>query len=204
MSGESGAVVNHHAGRAGFAGPAGLVVGVVMLVVGRRRARVVADLVGVTGEDHVVDIGCGPGGAVAVAARRGARVTGVDPAPMMLWLARIFVRGRGIRWAEGKAESLPVPDESATVAWAIATVHHWPEIESALTEVRRVLRPGGRFVTVERHSPADATGLASHGWTEEQAHMFANHCRTVHFTEVRVDRHRTGRYAFWAVRATRP
>ncbi|WP_280336713.1 class I SAM-dependent methyltransferase [Nocardia wallacei] len=197
-------VVNHHAGRPGFSGPIGLVVGLGMYVTGRRRARTVAELVAVGGDDHVVDIGCGPGVAVAAAARRGARVTGVDPSPMMLRLARNLVRGKEIRWAEGAAENLPIPDEVATVAWAISTVHHWPDITGALAEVRRVLTSGGRFVVIERQSPGGATGLASHGWTEGQAQSFAEQCRAAHFADLRADRYTVGGQAFWAVRASRP
>ncbi|WP_024802827.1 class I SAM-dependent methyltransferase [Nocardia sp. BMG51109] len=201
---QSAPVVNHHAGQAGFAGPIGSAVGLVMLVAGRRRDRMVADLAAVTPSDHVVDIGCGPGGAAGAAARRGARVTGVDPAPAMLRLARIFVRERAIRWVEGASEELPLPDGTATVAWATATVHHWPDVTTALTEIHRVLTPGGRFVTMERDVAVDATGLASHGWTEAQARTFADLCRAANFTDVRVDRHAAGRRSFWAVRAVRP
>jgi hypothetical protein len=46
----------------------------------------VADLAALTPADDVVDIGCGPGGAVAAAAHRGARATGVDP-PRCGWIA---------------------------------------------------------------------------------------------------------------------
>ncbi|MFX0577577.1 class I SAM-dependent methyltransferase [Nocardia nepalensis] len=196
--------VNHHAHHRGFAGPIGSAMGLVMLVAGRRRARMVVELTSVTEADRVVDIGCGPGGAVGAAARRGARVTGVDPSSAMLRLARIFVRGRTIRWVRGTAENLPVPDGTATVAWAVATVHHWPDVATGLAEVRRVLVPGGRFMTVERDVRADASGLASHGWTDAQARSFADQCRTAHFTELRVERHVQGRHAFWAVHAIRP
>ncbi|QIS07103.1 methyltransferase domain-containing protein [Nocardia brasiliensis] len=109
-----------------------------------------------------------------------------------------------IRWETGTAESLPVSDGAVTVALAVATVHHWPDVAGALPEVLRVLRPGGRFLTVERAVAADATGLGSHGWTEAQAKAFANLCRAAHFTEVRVDRHAMGRFTMWAVHAVRP
>ncbi|WP_338770648.1 class I SAM-dependent methyltransferase [Nocardia vulneris] len=197
-------VVNHHADHRGFAGPIGLAMGFVMLALGRRRARTVADLAAVTKADHVLDIGCGPGGAVQAAARRGARVTGVDPSASMLRLARVFVRGRMIRWATGVAEHLPLPDGAVTVAWAVATVHHWPDVTGGLSEAYRVLQPGGRFLTVEWAVQAEATGLGSHGWTGEQAEAFANLCRAAHFTDVQVERRVIGRYAVWAVHATRP
>ena len=51
-------------------------------------ARAVADAAELTPADRVVDIGCGPGTAVRIAARQGAAATGVDPDPAMLRLAR--------------------------------------------------------------------------------------------------------------------
>ena len=120
--------VNHHADHPGFSGVTGAIVGLILLVMGRANARLAADVTGVADSDRVVDIGCGPGGAVREAARRGARATGVDPAPVMLRLARAFTRDDGIGWAEGTAENVPLPDGSATVLWSLATVHHWKDV----------------------------------------------------------------------------
>ncbi|MGH3523121.1 MAG: class I SAM-dependent methyltransferase, partial [Mycobacterium sp.] len=117
--------VNHHAGHPGFAGPIGLVAGLTMLVSGRTAARLAVDLACMSDADRVVDIGCGPGTAVRAAARRGAHVTGVDPATVMLRLARTLTRDRpNITWVQGSAENLPLPNDSATVVWSVATVHH--------------------------------------------------------------------------------
>ena len=80
--------VNHHADHPGFAGVSGCLFGFAFLLTGGRTARLAADLADVTAADHVVDVGCGPGTAARTAARRGARVTGVDPAPSMLTVAR--------------------------------------------------------------------------------------------------------------------
>ncbi|WP_067677711.1 class I SAM-dependent methyltransferase [Nocardia miyunensis] len=195
--------VNHHADHPGFSGPAGLAAGALMFAAGRRRARMVIETAAVTGSDRVVDIGCGSGAAVRAAARRGARVTGVDPSPVMLRLARLLVRGSSIRWATGVAERLPLGDDEATVALAVATVHHWPDVTTALTEVARVLAPGGRFVAVERYSPVGATGLATHGWTEDQARSFAELCRAAGLADPGIERITVGRHDFWVVRTNR-
>ena len=71
--------VNHHADHPGFSGVTGAVFGLIFLVIGRSKARLAVDLAEVSENDRVVDVGCGPGSAVREAARRGARVTGVDP-----------------------------------------------------------------------------------------------------------------------------
>lgn len=196
--------VNHHAEYPGFAGVTGLLAGLTMLVGRGAVARLAADLTSVSGEDHVVDVGCGPGTAVREAARRGARATGVDPAVVMLRLARALTRNRPvISWAEGNAENLPRPAESATVVWSLAAVHHWRDVAAGLAEARRVLTPGGRFLAIERRVRPGATGLASHGWTDQQADTFVAYCRESGFRSVRVEKRLPGRRAVLVVMAVR-
>jgi hypothetical protein len=55
-----------------------------------------------------------------------------------------------------------------------------------------VLRPSGRFLALERRSEPGASGIASHGWTEDQAHRFAERCRAVGFS-AEVGQRRAGR-----------
>ena len=73
--------------------------------------------------------------------------------------ARAEERGeKGIEWVCGDAEALPVPDSSMdayTIAFGIRNVTH---IERALTEARRVLKPGGRFLCLE-FSRVEVPGL---------------------------------------------
>jgi ubiquinone/menaquinone biosynthesis C-methylase UbiE len=197
--------VNHHAGQAGFAGPTGLLAGLTMLVSGRAAAVLATELAQVSEDDHVVDIGCGPGSAVRAAARHGARVTGVDPAPVMLRLARTLTRDQpGITWVQGAAEDLRLPDGSATVVWSLATVHHWTDVAAGLVEVQRVLAMGGRFLAIERRVRPGSTGLASHGWTDQHAESFAAHCRAAGFNDVRTETHTPGRHVVEVVSAIRP
>jgi ubiquinone/menaquinone biosynthesis C-methylase UbiE len=195
--------VNHHAGYPGFAGVTGLFAGLTMLVSGRAVARLAVDLASVSDGDRVVDVGCGPGSAVRAAARRGARVTGVDPAPVMLRLARALTRDRvGITWTQGAAEDLRLPDGSATAVWSL---HHWKDVTAGLAEAQRVLASGGRFLVIERRVRPGATGLASHGWTDQQAESLAAQCRTAGFDDVRIETHTPGRRAVKVVvTAVRP
>lgn len=141
--------------------------------------------------DRIVDVGCGPGHAAQRAERLGATVVGIDPAPVMLRVARLRWRRRvRLDWRVGTAEELPVDDGWATVLWSLATVHHWADIDAGLSEASRVLGPGGRLVVLERRiDSTDASGVASHGWTTEQAESFAEHCRRHGFTDVRTDQH---------------
>ena len=199
-------VPNHHAHYPGFAGPAGLFAAASMALGGAGNARLAAHLSELAAGDTVADIGCGPGTAARHAARAGASVVGIDPAPVMLRLARLLTRRspHAVRYAEGSAEALPLPGSSVSVVWSIASVHHWAGLDAGLYEARRVLKPGGRLVAIERLTRPGATGLASHGWTPEQASAFADHCLAHGFTDAKVDRHGEGRRTKVSVRATGP
>ena len=197
-------VPNHHAHFPGFAGPAGLLAAASMVPGGAGNARLAERLSELGAADAVADIGCGPGTAARRAARLAGSVVGIDPAPVMLRCARFLTRRstHPVRYAEGSAEALPLPDSSATVAWSIASVHHWNDVDAGLQEARRVLKPGGRLVAIERLSQPGAKGLASHGWTPEQATAFADRCLVHGFTEAKVDQHGSGRRTRVSVTAT--
>src|SRR5215470_12437812 len=87
-------VPNHHAHYPDFAGPAGFLAAASMVLGGGGNARLAERLSELAASDAVADIGCGPGTAARGAARLGASVVGVDPAPVMLRLARLVGIGR--------------------------------------------------------------------------------------------------------------
>ena len=91
----------------------------------------------------VLDVGCGTGRtAAALTARFGCAVTGVDPSPEMLAVAR--ERAPAAEFREGRAERLPVADGAFERA-LLQTSVHLVDRARALPEVRRALRPGGRL-----------------------------------------------------------
>lgn len=194
MNTEQACSPNHHAHYPGFAGLRGFL-GAATMVLGRQGdARLAEELSGLGSEDTVVDVGCGPGAAVRRAARTAASVTGVDPAPIMLRVARLISReAKKVHFVEGSAEYVPLSDDSASVVWSIASVHHWADLDAGLHEALRVLRPGGRLVAIERHTRPGARGHASHGWTDDQAGSFADRCLAGGFADARVSRHTYGR-----------
>jgi ubiquinone/menaquinone biosynthesis C-methylase UbiE len=194
---------NHHADHPGFSGVRGRMAAMSMRFGRGRTAGLACDLVELEPGDRLVDIGCGPGVAARRAAARGATVTGVDPAEVMLHAAARDDRQNKVRWEQGTAEALPLDDATCDVAWALATVHHWADLEASLAEVARVLVDDGRFLAVERLTVPGAKGLASHGWTRPQSDTFAELCRASGFVEVAVSQHRAGRRHLLAVLARR-
>ncbi|MFD4208302.1 NAD-dependent epimerase/dehydratase family protein [Micromonospora tulbaghiae] len=94
----------------------------------------------------VVDLGCGVGRLLPDLARRAKRVTGVDVAPGMV--ARARSRLTGVQNAEvlvGSVADVPVPSESVDVVLCLGVFEHISEAHRvrALTEIARLLRPGG-------------------------------------------------------------
>lgn len=184
-------VPNHHASHPGFSGFSGLRAAVSFLFGRDQAAHLAIDLAGIHPGDRLVDVGCGPGIAVREARAAGAEVIGVDPAEVMLRVARARWRSDpGVGWRVGTAESLPVDDRWASVVWSLSTVHHWADIDGGLDEATRVLTPGGRLVVLERRiQDANAAGVAGHGWTHEQAESFGDHCRRHGFTGIALGDH---------------
>jgi ubiquinone/menaquinone biosynthesis C-methylase UbiE len=173
------------------------VLAAVSMTMGRgRMAHVVADAADLQPGDRVVDIGCGPGTAARVAARRGAAASGIDPSPVMLGLARwisTIRRTVSVSWLAGRAEELPLPDAQATVAWAISSAHHWSDRAAGLREACRVLAPAGRLVVAERLVKAGARGHAAHGLSSDQAAELAREMTAAGLREVRVRTMHAGR-----------
>lgn len=182
-------VPNHHADHPGFSGLNGFVAAVKFLFGRDRAAQRAIELSELQPGDRLVDVGCGPGIAVHRARQIGAEPIGVDPATVMLRVARArWRRDHGVDWRLGTAESLPVDDGWAQVVWSLSTVHHWADVDASLAEVRRVLAPGGRLIALERRiDDTTAKGTASHGWTVEQSQSFAERCRRHGLTDVTVD-----------------
>ena len=139
------------------------VASVALLTLGRIRAvrRTTVALAGLARGERVLDVGCGTGSLTILASKRvgtTGRVHGVDASPQMLARARRkTVRARlHIDYRLAGAEALPFPDATFDVILSSLMIHHLsPDvIGAALTEMRRVLVPGGRLLVVDLKQPA--------------------------------------------------
>lgn len=124
-------------------------------------ARLAADL-GVT---SVIDVGCGTGAITCDLARLGYRVTGIDPAPAMLEVARARPGGHLVRWIEGDAANLDGPPAdlalmTAHVAQVISDEAAW---QATLAATQRALRSGGHLIFDSRNPAVEAW----RSWTPE-------------------------------------
>jgi SAM-dependent methyltransferase len=101
----------------------------------------------VAGKD-VVELGCGTAYFAAWLARRGARVTAVDPTPAQLATARRMQEEFALRFplVEAGAEDIPLPDKSFDLAVSEYGASIWADPERWIAEAARLLRPGGRLV----------------------------------------------------------
>lgn len=115
------------------------------------------DAVGATDGLSLLDIASGPGYVAARAARRGARVLGIDFSAAMVAAAQNL--NPGIAFREGDAEELPFDDAVFDAAVMNFGILHLGRPEKALAEAQRVLRPGGKFAFTAWAKPEETAGF---------------------------------------------
>ncbi len=96
---------------------------------------------------RIADLGCGSGVFSNALRQRGYDYTGVDLSPAFIRLAR--EKHPGIEFIEGDVEQLPFPDAGFDGALLAGVVHHLPDPTRCAKEVRRILKPGGKFVAFD-------------------------------------------------------
>jgi ubiquinone/menaquinone biosynthesis C-methylase UbiE len=103
--------------------------------------------------ERALDVGCGPGLLLAdLGALVGSRgsALGIDISADMIALARR--RCEPWPWitvAEGPATAIPAPDETIDIAASTQVLEYVPDVDAALAEIHRVLRPGGRVMLID-------------------------------------------------------
>ena len=143
---------------------------------------------------RVLEVGCGWGEfAARMRDELGATVVAVDLSPRMVELAR----ERGVDARVGDVQQLPFDDASFDCAVANWMLYHAPDIDRALAELARVLRPGGRLVAAtngKRHLE-ELWLLVGRNKSQETRHFFSEDGEELllrHFASVhRIDREST-------------
>lgn len=112
----------------------------------------------------VVDVGCGSGASRAIYSTVGGRYLGLDLS--LVALAHARRRGehgeRAERWLRADALQLPVADGTAAVVAFSSVLHHLPDLDAALAEARRALRPGGLVFAFDPNLRHPAMALFRH------------------------------------------
>jgi SAM-dependent methyltransferase len=94
---------------------------------------------------RVLEVGCGTGKWLSLLASAGCEIAGIEPSDQMLALARARVDGD---LQQGAAEALSWPDAWFDCVISVNALHHFADPVRALQESFRVLRPGGRLLSV--------------------------------------------------------
>ncbi|HXW06416.1 MAG TPA: methyltransferase domain-containing protein [Vicinamibacterales bacterium] len=158
--------------------------------------RVMLAELALTPEDFLLEVGCGGGALLKAALQSGCRAAAVDHSPDMVRLARAANReaieaGR-LEVLHATAERLPFADGSFTCAAMTGVLGFLADPARAFAEIRRVLQPGGRFVSLGsdaalRGTPAAPEPMASRLRFYEDAELEAL-ARDAGFAQARVVR----------------
>jgi SAM-dependent methyltransferase len=120
----------------------------------------VLDAAGVGQDTRVLDVGCGSGLALVLAAQRGALPSGLDISPGLLALARGRLPGADLR--EGDMEFLPFDDTAFDAVLGVNAFQFAGDPRRALREAARVARPDGRVVASLFAPPERSQGTVVH------------------------------------------
>lgn len=162
--------------------------------------RAVFELAELKPDDRVLDVGCGAGAALVLAADVVGpdRVAGADPTAGLASTARKRLPESRIEIAP--AEALPFDDDSFTVVWSIASHHHWKDSETGLREIKRVLAPGGRLLLAEHRMRKDG----GHGLSDAEAERLGDDVEALGFEKATVLRHGAGGRTLTVISAHHP
>jgi ubiquinone/menaquinone biosynthesis C-methylase UbiE len=110
-----------------------------------------------------LEVGCGTGAVTRfVATELGLQAIGIDIDPEQIALAGSGASGlANARFQEGDATRLPFEDGSFDVVLSFMATHHIEDVDTALREIARVLRPGGYFVYSDVFLPAIIAGIGA-------------------------------------------
>lgn len=145
-----------------------------------RRREVVLDALRLQSGERVLDIGTGPGFLaveMADAVGSGGQIHCIDMSEPMLDMARRRCAGKPwTSFQPGSATDLPFSDSTFDAAISVQVYEYIPDITKALSELYRVLRPGGRAVVVSTDWDAIAWHASDSARMRRVLSAFEEHC----------------------------
>lgn len=163
-------------------GLTGRLVGHAMAFANRRANRAAVEALGIEPADEILELGFGPGAAIETLAALApeGRIYGIDKSQEMLALAckrnKAAMRAGRVVLTQGSFDRLPLPAATVDKVLAVNVIYFWHEAGAVLSEIRRVLRPGGilaiyatdagamqrwKFAGPATHRTFDRPGLAA-------------------------------------------
>lgn len=132
----------------------------------RQRNLWVVSLLDVQPTDRVLEVGFGPGIALAALSRQTGHVYGIDHSAVMLRAASrrnaAAIRAQRMHLVQASSAQLPAFDEPFDAVLTVNSLAFWPEPVVRLAELRAVLRPGGRIaVALQPRVPGAVEGEAA-------------------------------------------
>jgi SAM-dependent methyltransferase len=115
------------------------------------------------GAGRVLDLGTGEGQIARALQGSGIEVVGIDPFQAQIAVA--VMRAGGAAYGVGAARSLPIADASLDAVVACLVFEHIDDVDEAIAEVARVLRPGGHFLFLLNHPLLQTPNS---GWIDDQ------------------------------------
>ena len=138
--------------------------------------------------EKVLEVGCGTGWALERIARRvgeRGKAYGLDLSPKMLRVARDRLQKAElmtrVELVEGDATKMPFPDDMFDVAFSTHTLELFdtPDIPVVLSEIKRVLKPGGKFVDLSISRETVDTVTRFYEWIHERFAQYVD-CRPIY------------------------
>jgi SAM-dependent methyltransferase len=160
-----------------------------------------------SGPGRLLEVGCGIGVDSIQLAKRGFDVTAVDLTEQAIAVAKEYAARRGatIDFRVGNAEGLDFDDETFDVVYSFGVLHHTPDLQRSVEEVRRVLKPAGTAYVMLYHRNS-IVNLAHRALRlpYESPKGRDDHCPVVYTSSRREVRSLFGRFSSVALHADYP
>ena len=149
-------------------------------------------ILALTKNDHLLDVACGTGFFAHSFAKQGANVTGVDVAPELVALAKRHAGPRE-QFVVGRADQLPLSDQSATKATCILALQNIQNLEGTLFECQRALAASGTLHLVLNHPAFRVPRGSSWGFDNKEGRQYRRIDHYLTESRVEINMHPGGR-----------